>query len=148
MAGDDARFTLPCDSLAPVHVRRHLSHLPDLGWPLGDAMLVATELVTNAVRHSMCNEDDTLLVSVAPRSEHVRISVHDPGRSGRAARIAAGDGWFGGLGLKIIDTLAARWGSSRDATGYEVWADLELVPSAQGDPGSAPSSPPRSGRRT
>lgn len=140
MAGDHARLTLPCDNLAPVHVRRHLSDLPDLGWPLGDAMLVATELVTNALRHSMCSEQDTLLVSVLPQSDHVRISVRDPGRSGRTARIAEGDGWFEGLGLKIVEALATQWGSSRDASGYEVWADLALVGPSQSHPRSAPPS--------
>jgi signal transduction histidine kinase len=122
-------FTLTCDSLAPVRARRRLSGLPNLGWPLGDAMLVATELISNAVRHSMCTEADSLLVSVSHDSDYVRISVRDPGRSGRTARIADGDGWFGGLGLKIVDALATRWGSSRGAAGYEVWAELPLVAS-------------------
>ena len=132
MAGDLAPFIVPCDSLAPVSVRRRLSHVAGLGWPIGDAMLVATELVTNAVRHSMCHEGESLLVTVTPQSERVRICVRDPGRSGRTARIADGNGWFGGLGLKIVEALASRWGSSRDASGYEVWAELPLVASQQG----------------
>ena len=131
MAGDLEPFTLTCDSLAPVGVRRRLARLADLGWPLGDAMLVATELVTNAFRHSMCTEADTLRVSVSARPDHVRIAVRDPGRSGRTARIAEGDGWFGGLGLKIVEALATRWGSNRDAAGYEVWAELPLATAEQ-----------------
>lgn len=129
MAGDVARITVPCDSLAPVVVRRHLAQLPDLGWSLGDAMLVATELVTNAVRHSMCSEQDVLVVSVSTEGGQVRISVRDPGTSGGTARISEENDWAGGLGLKIVERLAAHWGSNRGADGYEVWAELAIVDS-------------------
>lgn len=121
------RIALPCDSLAPVVARRHLATLPSLGWLLGDAMLVATELVTNAVRHSSCHRGDVLVVSVSRDSAHVRVAVHDPGRSGDAARIARRPAHDGGLGLRIVEQLAVRWGSQRDDDGYEVWADLPLI---------------------
>lgn len=127
MAADMERITVRCDHLAPVVVRRRLAELPDLGWVLGDAMLVATELVTNAVRHSSCREEEELLVSVQRETSHVRVAVRDPGRSGGTARIAEEGGLFGGLGLKIVAQLATRWGSERDTAGYEVWAELPLV---------------------
>ena len=126
MAGELARIVVRCDSLAPVCVRRRLAELPDPGWPPGDAMLVATELVTNAVRHSMSDEQDTVVVSVLREAGHIRISVRDAGRSGGTARISDRGGWFGGLGLKIVEQLTTRWGSSRDADGYEVWAELPI----------------------
>jgi hypothetical protein len=126
MAGDVARLTVRCDSLAPVYVRRRLAELPELDWPLGDAMLVATELVTNAIRHSMCDEDDVVVVSVYRQNGQVGIAVRDPGKSGGTARISDEGHWSGGLGLKIVDQLAAHWGSHRDADGYEVWAELPL----------------------
>jgi anti-sigma regulatory factor (Ser/Thr protein kinase) len=102
-------------------------------------MLVATELVTNAVRHSMCEEHDVLRVSVRQEAGQVRVSVLDPGRSGGTARISAGDGWAGGLGLKIVEQLARQWGSNRSADGYEVWAELAIVTSGPTRP-----SPPES----
>src|SRR5579884_2601776 len=98
MAGEVARIIVPCDELAPVAVRRHLAQLPDLGWLLGDAMLVATELVTNAVRHSLCGTEDPLNITVSRDDGQVRICVRDPGRSGRTARIAEAVDSFGGLG--------------------------------------------------
>jgi signal transduction histidine kinase len=120
-------MTVPCDSMAPVNVRRRLAELPDLGWVLGDAMLVATELVTNAVRHSMCKQGDDLFVSIDQERDHVRICVRDPGTSGGTARIVEENDWFGGLGLRIVEQLAAHWGSNREAEGYEVWAQLPLL---------------------
>lgn len=127
-------MTVPCDSLAPVAVRRTLAAVPDLGWILGDAMLVATELVTNALRHSMCNDQDCLVVSVDREVDHVRICVRDPGTSGGTARIVDENEWFEGVGLRIVEQLATHWGSNRAAAGYEVWAQLPLVESEPGEP--------------
>lgn len=120
-------MTMRCDELAPVRARRRLAELPDLGWALGDAMLVVSELVTNAVRHSLCSEADELAISVERLDDSLRVSVRDPGVSGRMARIAEEPRWFGGVGLRIVQQLTARWGSRRHADGYEVWAELPLV---------------------
>lgn len=133
MAGEVAHVTVPCDNLAPVAVRRRLAALPDLGWVLGDAMLVATELVTNALRHSMCDVQDRLIVSVDREADHVRICVRDPGTSGGTARIVDENERFNGLGLRIVEQLATHWGSNRAASGYEVWAQLPLVEDETGD---------------
>ena len=127
MAGEAANIKVRCDELAPVTVRRSLAQLADLGWVLGDAMLVATELVTNAVQHSLCREEDELVVSVWREPDYVRVSVRDPGHSGRTARMADETEPFGRLGLKIVEQLTARWGSDRGVDGYEVWAELPLA---------------------
>jgi anti-sigma regulatory factor (Ser/Thr protein kinase) len=139
MAGEAANITVRCDELAPVTVRRALAPLADLGWMIGDAMLVATELVTNAVRHSLCREEDELFVSVWRDRDLVRITVRDPGRSGATARLADESEPFGQLGLKIVEQLTAQWGSNRGADGYEVWAELPLVAAEQTRPDDAPS---------
>lgn len=126
MAREAELITTSCDHLAPVQVRRRLAELSGLGWLLGEAMLVATELVTNAVRHSGCRPEDQLVVTVARRDGRVRVSVRDPGKSGRCARISDRPGSSGGLGLKIVDQLATEWGSQRNSDTYEVWAELPV----------------------
>jgi serine/threonine-protein kinase RsbW len=127
MAGEAARITVRCDEFAPVAVRRHLAQLTEVGWVLGDAMLVATELVTNAVRHSLCREDDVLVILVEQTPPTMRLSVLDPGTSGGTARLADEAEPFGRLGLKIVEQLTTRWGSNRSADGHEVWAELPLA---------------------
>lgn len=148
MAGEVARISVACDSFAPVQVRRRLEAIPHLGWVLGDAMLVATELVTNAVRHSMCSEGDVLIVSVHQDAEHVRICVRDPGTSGGTARIVEENDWFGGLGLRIVEQLATHWGSNREAEGYEVWAQLPLVAAEHPEPRTPTGSAATAATRT
>jgi anti-sigma regulatory factor (Ser/Thr protein kinase) len=116
-----------CDEFAPAAVREEMTRLSDLGWVLGDAMLVASELVTNAVRHSLCTEDEYLSVLIT-RDGRLRISVLDPGRSGRDAEIADRPIELGGLGLKVVEQLATTWGAERHDDGYRVWAELDLPP--------------------
>jgi two-component sensor histidine kinase len=125
MARDPLRMSVRCDQFAPAAVRQAMTRLSDLGWVLGDAILVASELVTNAVRHSLCTEDESLNVCIS-RDGRLRISVLDPGRSGRHAEIADRPVDIGGLGLKVVDQLATAWGAERRDDGYQVWAELEL----------------------
>jgi serine/threonine-protein kinase RsbW len=122
---DVLRISVCCDEFAPHVVREAIASVPDLGWVLGDAMLVASELVTNAVRHSLCGENELLTVSIS-RDGRLRISVLDPGGSGKEAKIADRPLDMGGLGLKVVEQLAASWGSERRVDGYRVWAELEL----------------------
>jgi anti-sigma regulatory factor (Ser/Thr protein kinase) len=116
---------VPCDELAPGAVREKLRDLRDLRGALDDAMLVASELVTNAVRHSLCAQDEFVAVRIS-RNGWLRIAVVDPGASYQNAEIAERPIELGGLGLKVVEQLAARWGSERRGDGYRVWAELEL----------------------
>jgi serine/threonine-protein kinase RsbW len=123
--GDVLRLCVRCDEFAPHAVRDAIANIPDLGWILGDAMLVASELVTNAVRHSLCSEGEFLSVSIS-RDGRLRISVIDPGGSGKDAKIADRPLELGGLGLKVVEQLAANWGAERGVDGYRVWAELDV----------------------
>jgi serine/threonine-protein kinase RsbW len=124
MPGDtsDLRFELPCDSHAPSAVREALREL-DVGWVTGDAMLVASELVTNAVVHSGCTEAELIGVRIEVGRDRLLIAVRDPGTSGGTARLREDDDAFGGMGLRVVEQLARRWRSER-SNGHHVWAEL------------------------
>jgi signal transduction histidine kinase len=126
MVGELVRVTVSCDQQAPRTVREHLARLPDVGWRLGDAMLIASELVSNAIRHSRASPDQHLTVIVHRDADRLRISVRDPGTSGTNAVLASEPDVKGGFGLRIVEQLASRWGTERRTDGYEVWAELEL----------------------
>jgi serine/threonine-protein kinase RsbW len=103
-----------------------MSSLSAVGPSLGDAMLVASELVTNAVRHSGCQEHESLDVAVHRYDHHLTISVHDPGASGREPQIPPlTERAAESLGLRIVEELTSRWGSER-RDGYVVWAELPI----------------------
>jgi serine/threonine-protein kinase RsbW len=117
-------LTVPCNRDAPAAVRQALGQIPRLGCLLDDGLLVASELVTNAVLHSGCAIDHVIRVRASLSEDHLLISVHDPGLSGQEAtpRSPAQLG-VGGFGLQIVDRLALRWGAERP-DGYWVWAEL------------------------
>jgi hypothetical protein len=120
------RLAVRCDRHAPGIARSAIERLAPLGPAAGDAMLVASELVTNAVLHADCGADDLLHVDVARAARHLVISVRGPGRSGRSATVSAFPaGAFGGLALAIVNQLARRWGAKR-GNGHTVWAELQL----------------------
>jgi anti-sigma regulatory factor (Ser/Thr protein kinase) len=123
---DLLRLDLPCDREAPGVVREALRSASGARWDLGDVLLVASELVTNAVVHSGCEQDHQLNVRVSEQDDRVLIAVHDPGIAPRDAAPETGESARpGGWGLRIVDRLAERWGSERP-DGHRVWAELPI----------------------
>jgi anti-sigma regulatory factor (Ser/Thr protein kinase) len=90
---------------------------------LADVELVATELVTNSVRHAGLDADDVLHVRAsALRDDVLHLEVEDDGRAGSPRRRVP-DPVAGGIGLNLVEVLALDWGVRRgDHT--TVWAEL------------------------
>lgn len=127
MSGRDETLialTLPCAPNASAAVRHELRRLDDLGWILGDVMLVASELVNNAVVHSGGAPHHDLEVRAWRGGGRLTVSVRDPGLSGQSAGTRQPT-QQGGWGLQIVEALSERWGEERD-DGYRVWADISL----------------------
>jgi anti-sigma regulatory factor (Ser/Thr protein kinase) len=113
-----------CGNGAPALVRAALSQTEGLGAAREDAILVASELVTNAVVHSGGSPADTIRVRAVLARGDVSISVHDPGLSDDVPHLREADGsQASGLGLPIVQQLTRRWGFERDR-GHRVWAEL------------------------
>jgi anti-sigma regulatory factor (Ser/Thr protein kinase) len=90
---------------------------------VSDATLVLSELVTNAVIH-------------AATDVHVYIEVHDA----NGIHLEVGDATHtvpqvlpaapeeeGGVGMRIVERLAAAWGVRQVSDGKVVWADLAVA---------------------
>ena len=120
------KLSLPRDEHAPAAVRQAMRSLVAIGPSLPDAMLVASELVTNAVRHPEGSERAAIDVSVQRFGEHLQISVRDPGRARQRRSPPLLECAAEGLRLRILEQLASRWGSER-AAAYVVWAELPLM---------------------
>jgi anti-sigma regulatory factor (Ser/Thr protein kinase) len=127
---------VPCDASAARAVREALIGMDWREGVDGDVLIVASELVNNAVVHSGCAHEDVLAIRATLSVDRLMFSVRDPGSSGRdAVARTDGDGNTGGWGLRLVDQLAARWGSQRD-DGYRVWAEMAVAGSPD------PSTPP------
>ena len=85
-----------------------------------DALLVVSEMVTNAVTHAA--SECELRVSMSPTI--VRIEVLDAG-AGTPEPVPASATRGNGRGLHLIDALTAAWGVEPQADGGKtVWAEL------------------------
>ena len=91
---------------------------------LHDAELLVSELVTNSLDHGQLGNQDTVLVRIYLGATTLRLEIENAGTAGIIATHhpdrATG---HGGVGLELVDLLAARWGVKRshDTT---VWFEM------------------------
>ncbi|QDY77292.1 ATP-binding protein [Streptomyces qinzhouensis] len=99
------------------------------------ALVVLSELITNAVRHARTASGREIETRCRREADGVRIEVHDADEQRPRHREP---GETGGYGLVLVEALSVTWGvDDRDGVGKVVWA--LVVP--RGDNGA-----PREGR--
>lgn len=113
---------LPRSTTAPAIARGFVSSTL-ASWEVRDTFadvpLLASELVTNAVRHS----NGEVALSLRLDRDRVRLAVRDSSDEMPimgdldAAR-------EGGWGLHIVDRLASSWGLETDGDGKTVWCEV------------------------
>src|SRR5207302_9020872 len=109
-ASQGLKLHLPSDPSAPAVARAAVANLEgELSRSLVQKLgLIASELVTNSLRHAMVTDPaPTLKVAVSPSV--VTISVHDQGSSFDLDSLSGEPGTGGGWGLKLVDSLVDRW---------------------------------------
>lgn len=126
----EARASLAADARSVSSARRLLAQILDAagvrGEPRSHALLVASELVTNAISHGS-RAGDEIAVEFAVQPRRVRICVRDPIRRGSSALVALSpdERRPAGRGLQIVEQLA-DW-SERVVEGRrEIRAELVL----------------------
>jgi anti-sigma regulatory factor (Ser/Thr protein kinase) len=85
---------------------------------VADALLVFSELVTNAVVHA----GGATAITVVHGDRTLRVEVHDD-THGVPSRHAP-EGGVGGYGLNIVARLSREWGWDQTARGKVVWANV------------------------
>ena len=90
-----------------------------------DAILLTSELVTNAVRHAGLDDQDEIEVTVSVDPRILRITVRDRGPGfDPEAMVPRSD--EGGWGLDLLRRLTSRWSVDRDSAGTDVWFEIDL----------------------
>jgi anti-sigma regulatory factor (Ser/Thr protein kinase) len=117
------RLTLPG---RPDHVReaRRLvaKALGDLHPRRDDAVLMTSELVTNAILHSNSRQPDGMvMITVLESTGGVRVEVADSGSEVTAPMVRAEVLAADGHGLFLVQSLADQWGYLRNEYGTTVW---------------------------
>lgn len=124
------RVTHPGRAENVRQARHFISGLLGRDWlRLDDVLTLASEVVSNAVRHTRSGDGGHFEVTVATctAGSRVRIEVTDQGGPS-VPRPGAADGdpslFTGGRGLMIVDVLADRWGHDGDERGRVVWFEV------------------------
>jgi len=116
---------LPNDLRAPREARQAIARFlskAQLSQLTDDAQLLASELVTNAVRHASGPID----VRAYVRDGFLRLEVGDSAVDcGPKPRDAAPDD-EGGRGMELVDKLSARWGWRACGHVKVIWLDLPV----------------------
>jgi serine/threonine-protein kinase RsbW len=120
-------ITLPGLS-SMVAVARHAVRVLLEGYPCADdAILIVSELCTNAIRHTKSSDaGGAFQVSVEAKRGLVRIEVTDDGSPRGFSGIApVCDLEEYGRGLEIVEVLSTRWGHDKGFGYATVWAEIE-----------------------
>jgi anti-sigma regulatory factor (Ser/Thr protein kinase) len=96
---------------------------------IDDAVLVVSELLSNALRHAHPLPSGQIRVSWRWTEEHVEVAVSDGGAATepRAGRPTLSS--LGGRGLGIVEYLASTWGVRHEGDITTVWAVVSSVAS-------------------
>lgn len=92
---------------------------------LETAVLLVSELVTNAVLHAEMEQEEEIRLQASSSAGTVRVEIHDGGpdfESGSARQPDSEE--IGGWGLYLVQTLSDRWGIERGKL-VAVWFEVD-----------------------
>ncbi|HEX8769517.1 MAG TPA: ATP-binding protein [Acidimicrobiales bacterium] len=119
----ESTLSLPADpksvSTARRFVREALDRSDAMAFEEG-AVLLVSELVTNAVLHARTGPDVTLRLN----DDRLWIGVHDDNPVTPAPK-RYGPNAATGRGLQLVEQVAASWGVDKDGSGKVVWFELD-----------------------
>ena len=122
---DDATTVVMLDRTVDApRAARH--HVRAVATALGDeraedAVLLVSELVTNAVKYG---GDGPIELLIAQPDADVRFAVRDSGGPGPLPEIREPGRRGGGHGLRLVDQIADRWGVEHGST--IVWFEFDV----------------------
>ena len=91
---------------------------------IGDAALVLSELLSNAIRHATPLPGRTVRVAWTLSDESLQVSVSDGGGVTRPHAGHLSPSSLGGRGLAIVECLSSTWGIRASDGVITVWAVL------------------------
>jgi serine/threonine-protein kinase RsbW len=92
-----------------------------------DAMLVTSELVSNAVKHAAALPGGVVRVRWSINEDSLHIEITDGGGVTRPNPEVATVFALGGRGLDIVRTISLEWGVTQEGESVSVWADVPRV---------------------
>lgn len=91
---------------------------------LDEAVLLTSELCTNALLHTASGQGGSFEVIVCRGHDTVRVEVRDDGSENVPAVRGIDEFSEQGRGLALVDLIATRWGQNGDELGQSVFFEL------------------------
>ena len=121
MPDHEATHLLPPHAASIVLARRAVEALPLGRGRTGEVKLIVSELVTNSIEHGELGAHDRIeLRAVVEPDGALHMEVRDPG-PGPQPDARSGMGW------RILERMADRWGSDRSDGVARVWFELDAA---------------------
>jgi anti-sigma regulatory factor (Ser/Thr protein kinase) len=148
------RVRLATGPAAPAEARRRVRDAIR-SWQvpvdLDAALLLTSELVTNAIRHEAGQGAQAVMLAIASSRGRLRVDVHDTSWSLPAVAEVPADAETG-RGLLLVETLSDEWGFYRTPAGKAVYFTLAFEPDKADKAGNAgkpdqPGEAPAAGGR-
>jgi anti-sigma regulatory factor (Ser/Thr protein kinase) len=114
---------------------------------VGDAALVISELLSNAILHARPLPDSCIRVSWILSGASVEVIVSDGGSPTRPRASRPSLSSIGGRGLGIVEHLCSSWGVHADEGGTTVWAVVPAPRDGGAGPGGGSSGGAAAGAR-
>jgi serine/threonine-protein kinase RsbW len=113
--------------------RRFVTQAFARGSELGEtARLLVSETVTSSLDRARSGlGGGTLEIAYAIVDGRLRVEVSDDGGPARLRRRVHGVHPQSGRGLRLVQTLASRWGVREDPRGRTIWFELDLRPAGE-----------------
>lgn len=123
-------FELPGGNVAPMAARLALAGLADpLADRFDDICLLANELVTNGVLQTGLGPDDSLELVVSSDSDKVRVEVKASGHNNATISDPGTDDRLR-YSLRMLGSLADRWGATGSEEQTRIWFEIDNAGSA------------------
>jgi serine/threonine-protein kinase RsbW len=119
-------FRFLASSTAPALARATVSTVIS-AWSNGgadDVVLLTSELVTNAVRHTSSAALGDVIVRVDIGADRIHVEVLNPGASFDPPAPQTPSTTGTGLGLFLVDSLATSWGVETEGPRTKVWFEM------------------------
>lgn len=113
---------------------------------LDAALLLTSELVTNAVRHEAGQGAQAVVLAIVSSRGRLRVDVHDTSCSRPAVAEVPADAETG-RGLLLVETLSDEWGFYPTPTGKAVYFTLAFEADQTYQPDEAPAAGGRGPQR-
>jgi len=109
------------------HARKFVGRLLAERLDCDTAVLLTSEIVTNAILHSRSSNGGEVVITVLSQGQVVRVEVRDHGSdkvSVPCPRAEVSDLDDSGRGLLIVEELASSWGCDHGADATVTWFEL------------------------